>query len=184
MMMNTRVCYNCRRYGHVLKYCTLPINFYKMKDVDNYLKMMESSKSEIIEPEELRKATIKAFSLRDDLLAREEFETQERFFVRDNLFKLRIYDTISGDIRFEMFDSSTTEEELLEQMTDDEKTTIEILKNIEIEKITNRYIKNSLQKLKLIDFIDEDEYVKLALSNTPYEFYSLLNLENLQFLGW
>lgn len=183
MMMNTRVCYNCGRYGHVLKYCTLPINFCKMKDVDNYLKMMESSKYEFIEPEELLKSTIKAFSLRDDLLAREEFESQEKFFVRDNLFKLRIYDTISGDIRFEIFDSST-EEELLEQMTDDEKTTIEILKNIEIEKITNRYIINSLRKLKLIDFIDEDEFVKLSLSNTPYEFYSLLNLEQLQFLGW
>jgi hypothetical protein len=144
--------------------------------------MMES-KSEFLDSEELRKATIKAFSLRDDLLAKEEFESEERFFVRDNLFKLRVYNTISGDIRFEILDS-TTEEELLEQMTDEEKTTIEILKNIQIEKITNRYIKNNLRKLKLMDFIDEDGYVKLALSNTPHEFYSLLNLEQLQFLGW
>ena len=75
-----------------------------------------------------------------------------------------------------------TDEELFEKMTDDEKMTVQILKNMEIEKIVNKYIRNNL--LKLLTFIDEDEHINLALTNTPYEFYSLLNLEKLQILGW
>jgi len=170
-------CFNCKRENHLEKDCDLPVNFYKIKEVDNYLKIVDNNKSN--DEEELLDATIQAFSIRDNLMSKEEFNREKPFFIRENLFRLKIQDEKRFDI---IYKSSLKDEELLEKMTEDEKMTVEILKNMEIEKITNKYIRNNL--LKLLNFIDEEEHIQLALSNTPYEFYSSLNLEKLQILGW